>query len=245
MRILFLDIESSPILTYVWGTWKQNINPDMIVEPSKIICFAAKWLGETETKFYSVYHDSADNMLLELWLLLNAADVVVHYNGKKFDIPRINTAFITYGFTPPSPYRQIDLLLTVRSIFEFDINKLGYVSKVLKTSGKKETGGIGLWLGCMKNDPDSWKKMMEYNIQDILTLEECYNMMLPWITGHPSFAAFSGKLVCPSCGKDKLTRRGYYYTSVSKYARFMCENCGTWSRNSKRVSGAEITGVAL
>ncbi|NIV35232.1 MAG: hypothetical protein GWN58_38990, partial [Anaerolineae bacterium] len=50
-----------------------------------------------------------EGMLEGAWELLDEADAVVHYNGKKFDIPTLNREFVKYGFTPPSPYKQIDL----------------------------------------------------------------------------------------------------------------------------------------
>lgn len=244
MKILFLNIEMTPILAYVWGTWKENVNHDMIVSPASTLCFAAKWAGGDEIIFESARQDKRV-FLSRLWNLLNEADVVIHYNGKKFDIPHINTEFVTFGFAPPSPYKQLDLLLVMRTAFKFHINKLDYVSKRLGASGKKVNAGFSLWKGCMEGSSDSWAEMEEYNKQDIITLEECYWIVLPWITGHPSFAAFSGTLRCPSCGSTNLKRYGVYLTSVSKYPRYICVDCGSWARDSKRESGASITGVAI
>jgi DNA polymerase elongation subunit (family B) len=241
MKVLFLDIEMAPIKAYVWDTWKVDIPADMIIEPRYMLCFAAKWLKTDETIFRNINdHDMHDI----LWSLLSEADVVIHYNGKKFDIPRINTEFILAGYEPYSPVKQVDLYQVVKSVAAFEKNSLDYVSKVLGASGKKQTGGFSLWIGCMNNDPVAWKKMQEYNIQDIITLEDCYYLILPWISNHPSFAAFSGTFRCPNCGSQLLEKRGYYYTSVSKYQRFRCA-CGTYSRDTKRISGAPVTGVAL
>lgn len=244
MKILLLDIEMTPILAYVWRTWKENVSHDMIVEPASMLCFAAKWADEDEVIFASVKDDKRV-FLSKLWNLLNKADVVVHYNGKKYDMPHINTEFVTYGFGPPSPYKQVDLLPVMRTMFNFPSNKLAYVSKRLGASGKAETGGFSLWRGCMEGDLDAWRRMEEYNRQDIITLDECYWKVLPWINAHPSFAAFSSKLRCPSCGSYDLMKYGFYYTSVSKYHRYICKDCGAWARDSKRESGAPITGVAI
>lgn len=244
MKVLVLDIETSPILAYVWGTWKENVNHDMIVEPSEILCFAASWIGSDETMFFS-RQNGKRAMLAILWRLLNDADVVVHYNGKKFDIPKINTAFITEDFDPPAPYKQVDLLLTARSTFRFESNKLAYVSKRLSASGKLSSGGFSLWKGCMENNPQAWADMKLYNIQDVQDTKEVYLYMLPWINAHPSFAAHSGKIVCPSCGSPDTKRDGYYHTSVSRYPRYVCKNCGTWSRSTHRIAGAERTGLQI
>ena len=44
------DIETSPMLSYHWGIWNQNINTDDIVKHWSILCFSAKWLIEDEIK---------------------------------------------------------------------------------------------------------------------------------------------------------------------------------------------------
>src|SRR5690606_22016747 len=46
VRILTLDVETSPMLSYHFGLWDQNIGINQIVKQSRIICFAAKWVGE-------------------------------------------------------------------------------------------------------------------------------------------------------------------------------------------------------
>ena len=43
-----------------------------------------------------------------LWKLIDEADIVVAYNGKKADIPWMNTRFIVHSMNPPKPYFIID-----------------------------------------------------------------------------------------------------------------------------------------
>lgn len=245
MKVLVLDIETSPILAYVWGTWKENVNHDMIVRPSEILCFAASWLDSKEIMFHSSKNGKYFDMLAALWALLDEADVLVTFYGKKFDLPKINTAFIINGFTPPSPSKHVDLCLAARSVFAFESNKLAYISNMLNTSGKLPAGGFATWKGCMENDPESWRKMELYNIQDVRDTKEVYVKMVPWLASHPSYAAFTANFVCPSCGSTELKKNGYYYTSVSKYPRFVCLTCGTWCRGTHRIDGAIVTGVAF
>ena len=87
MKILLLDIETSPMTAYVWGIWDQNISPNHIIDSSEILCWAAKWLGEKEIMFDSVHNSKPKKMLKGIYDLLNDADAVIHYNGTKFDIP--------------------------------------------------------------------------------------------------------------------------------------------------------------
>ena len=46
MKILILDIETSPHTGFHWGLFQQNISIGQLIESSTVLCWAAKWLGE-------------------------------------------------------------------------------------------------------------------------------------------------------------------------------------------------------
>lgn len=244
-KILFLDIETSPNLAYVWGLFDQQINHQAIVIPQEMICFSAKWLGDDSIEFYSVFHHNKKRMIAEVHRLLDEADIIVHYNGKKYDIPHINREIILQGLKPPSPYRQIDLYHTIRRQFNFSSGKLDYVTKALDLPSKAESGGYQMWKDCINSDPDAWGLMRKYNEQDTRILETLYLRILPWIPQHPSMVAYAQRISCPACGSERLQRRGFSYTTVSKYQRFQCQACGKWCRGSKKLSGTEIREVSI
>lgn len=233
MKALVVDIETVPHLAWVWGIWDQNIPINMIECPGDMICFAAKWLGE------KVYFYRGDDMVQSAWNLLDEADVVIHYNGKKFDIPWLNTMFKQAGLLPPSPFKQIDLLSVAKKRFKLPSYKLQYVSTWLGLDGKAETGGFELWKGIMANDPKSWAKMAKYNKQDVVVTEKVYDELLPWIPGHPSHQLYDGvgDACCPTCGGGQLQKRGFAYTSVSKYQQYQCLMCGSYFRDTSRLLG--------
>src|SRR5690606_29962163 len=110
MKLLVIDIETSPNLANVWGLWNQNIHLPQLLESGEVICFAAKWKHIDETMFYSTFHDGKDVMIEQAHIMLDHADAVIHFNGARFDIPHLNREFVEAGLTPPSPYAQIDLL---------------------------------------------------------------------------------------------------------------------------------------
>jgi uncharacterized protein YprB with RNaseH-like and TPR domain len=164
LKILTLDIETSPSLAYVWRLFKENIPLQRLVDTGEVICVAAKWYGEDEVKFFSVHHDGKQEMLNAIYNLLSEADAVVTYNGKKFDIPHLNREFILAGMTPPSPYAQIDLYWTARQKFNFVSNKLDNIAKELGLGGKFVHAGFQLWIDCMNGDPEAWEEMKTYNM---------------------------------------------------------------------------------
>lgn len=232
MKILLADIETAPHKVYSWGLWQQNIAINQIEEAGYTLCWAAKWLGDKDIMFSSIYSDTKLFMLQKIHALLDEADVVVHYNGTRFDIPTLNQEFLVNGLGPPSPVIEIDLLKTARQRFRLPSNKLDYVARHLGVEGKLSHKGMSLWQGCMAGDKASWATMEAYNKQDIVVLEKVYHHFLPWIANHPNHALFDSPdgMVCPNCGSGKLQKRGLSYTKTMTYQRYQCQDCGTWSR---------------
>ena len=238
MRILALDIETAPNLVHVWGLWQQNVGLPQIIDAGYVMCWAAKWVGSDTVLFDSIHQSSPKRMLKNIHKLLDEADVVIHWNGSKFDIPTLNKEFIEHGMLPPAPYKQIDLLKTSRSQFKFPSNKLDYIAQALGLGRKYKHRGHELWISCMNHDPEAWVEMEEYNRQDVILLEEAYKKFKPWIKDHPNYQLYSEESdVCPRCGTSgTLKARGYAYTAAGKYQRFRCSSCGGWSRGTKLVS---------
>jgi len=235
MKILLLDIETSPNTAHVWGLWQQNVSINQLMESSYVLCYAAKWLGEEDVYFDSVHQSKPKSMLKGIHGLLDSADAVIHYNGTKFDIPTLNKEFLLNKLLPPSPYKQIDLLRVVRSNFRFPSNKLDYVSQRLGLGQKHAHEGHSLWVKCMNGDKDAWKRMEDYNIQDVVLLESLYNELLPWIKNHPNQNLFSDISGCPICGSTHLQKRGTAISTTGSYQRYQCKSCGSWSQGTKSI----------
>lgn len=236
MKILLLDIETAPNLATVWGMFKQNIAINQLIESSYTLCWAAKWLGEDDLMFESILTGSTKQMIRKIHKLLDEADVVIHYNGTKFDIPTLNKEFLQLGFSPPSPYKQVDLLRVARNQFRFPSNKLDYVAQALGLGKKTSHMGHELWLRCMNRDTEAWEIMEEYNKNDVILLEQVYEVLLPWIKNHPNRSVYAEELVCTNCGCDSYIKRGTVTTATGKYQRYKCKGCGTWFRGTENLS---------
>jgi DNA polymerase elongation subunit (family B) len=234
IKILLLDIETSPNIAHVWGLWKQNVGINQLMQSSQVICWAAKWYGENDVIYDSIYKSDRSHMINQIYGLVNEADVIITYNGVKFDMPTLNREFVTEGLTPPAPYKNIDLYQTVKKNFNFPSFKLEYVAKAFKVGQKVKHAGHELWVGCMANNAESWEKMEEYNIQDTVLLEDLYSKLQPWVRPHPNAGLFNEgatSVQCTHCGSTNLHKRGYAYTTVSKFQRYQCQDCGSWCRS--------------
>ena len=244
MKLLMLDIETSPNTAHIWGLRDQYISPDHLLESSYVLCWAAKWHGDKDVMFDSVHQSREKTMLRRIHGLIAEADAVVHYNGTRFDIPVLNREFLLNDMLPPAPYKQIDLLKVVRKEFRFASNKLDHIAQRLGLGQKTAHEGYQLWVKCMNKDADAWKTMEKYNKQDVLLLEKVYDKLLPWLgRSHPNRNLY-GTTGCPTCGSHRLQKRGFSYTTTGKYQRFQCCGCGSWSKSTKSCDkSAEVVAV--
>lgn len=244
MKILLLDIETAPNLAYVWGLWDQNIAINQIADAGYVLCWAAKWLDQKQVMFDSLHQSSEKKMLKGIHALLDEADVVIHYNGAKFDVPTLNKEFLINKMGPPAPYKQLDLLSVSRGTFKFQSHKLDYVSKSIGEGTKVKHPGFQLWVDCMAGDDEAWALMEKYNKGDVTLLEKVYYRFRPWIRNHPNVGAYAGGgMKCPNCGDSHLQRRGITppNTHGVRYQRFVCKDCGTWCRDKIKVAKAAMT----
>lgn len=242
MKVLTIDIETSPALAWVWGLRDQNIAPGQVEKQVEMICFAAKWLDRKKMYFRSVHHDGQEAMLAEVHALLDEADVVIHYNGQSFDIPHINRELKLGGFGPPSPFLQIDLYRTVRSKFRFMSNKLDSVAGELEIGQKVKHEGFGLWKRCMAGDDVAWAKMRRYNKGDVTLTEDLYYELRPWISTHPAMSV-GGAIECPRCTSRNMMKRGTRRTAQATFQEYQCTDCGGYSRSTRRLVGSSLRSV--
>ena len=230
-KVLIWDLETSPAIMYGFSLWNQNHGINQIIEPSRVLCFAAKWLDKKQVEFYSEYHTSKQDMIEQMWRLLNEADVVISYNGIGFDSKHANREFLLAGLGPVSPFVDIDLLRINRANFKFLSNKLGYVTQAVGLPTKLETGGMELWKQVLANDPAAWAKFKKYNVRDVVVTERLYLLLAQggWIKGVHA-GLFSGDMsTCHACGSSDLTPVGVMYSRASAWPKALC-SCGVFNK---------------
>lgn len=246
-RILLIDIETAPILGYVWGLWENNLSLSQIKSDWYILSYSAKFLGEK--KIYYKDQRNVENvendkeLLKEIWKLLDSSDIVITQNGISFDHKKINARFILNGLPPPSSFKKIDTMRIAKKHFGFTSNKLEYMSDKLcskyKKLSHKKYPGFELWKACISGDKKAWEEMKKYNIHDVLALEELFNKLQPW-DNSINLNLYTDTLdtVC-SCGSKKFNKNGYAYTSTGRYQRYSCSNCGAEIRGKTNLLSKE------
>lgn len=245
MQIVLLDIETLPNTVATWAIYKQHALE--VLEYPSVACYSAKYLNGKhitrsipDTISAHVRDDKA--LVLELWEILDKADVVIAHYGDGFDLPFLRARFAKYGLAPPSPFKSIDTKKIVAKLFYFGgAYNLGHVCSYLGLGKKMPTGGYELWQGCMVNDTASWARMKKYNKHDVVLLELLYRHLLPWMDTHPNVCGdLSG---CPKCGSSHIQSRGTMRSNTRVYNRYQCQECHGWSRSTRSILSAKVTNA--
>jgi hypothetical protein len=181
-----------------------------------------------------------DSVLLDsLWRLLNEADFVVGQNSKRFDVKKINARFILNGMPKPSTFRQIDTMEIAKRQFGFTSNKLEYMTDKLCTVYKKKVHqkfpGHTLWAECLKGNVEAWTEMKEYNIYDVLSLEELYDIISSWDDKLPNFDVYVDGILDMSEWQED----GFHYSNLGKYKRYRNTSTGEQRRSRVNVLSKE------
>jgi len=238
-KILLFDIETLPMVTYLWSLKTDYVPATMIIKDWCILSWSAKWLfepnimGEILTPEEAISRDDSQ-IIRQMWQLLDEADIVVGHNSKGFDHKKLNTRFLVNGFAPPSYYRTVDTLSVARAHMAFSSNRLDYINKSLGIHQKYETD-MDLWKRCDEGDRKSLRRMLEYNKNDVGILEELYVKFRPWIPNHPGMKSYVDKdtEIC-SCGNTDLEWHSKpYRTNLKSYKSWRCPKCGAIGRSSK------------
>ena len=248
-KILLLDVETSPMIAFVWGRWKQNVGQDQVVQESNLLTYTAKWLGDTQALINAVSpEDTTDDYELtkDLRDLLDEADIVIAFNGIKFDIRVINTRILYHGIDQPSPYKVIDPMVTAKKCFRFSSNSMDAIAAYFGLNRKLKHAGFELWKRVMMGDEEAIEEMLDYNVQDVIVLEQVYLKLRAWEPSLPSLSAITGTNCCPCCGSTNMSETDkFYFTKVSKYPLTQCNDCGSFTRDRVNVLDRANMGVGV
>ena len=241
-RILIVDIETFPNQAFVWGKYDQNVI--RFIEQKCIATFAAKWLGTSKMITAKLpdydgyapgsYDDKA--ITADIWKLFDEADIIVAHNGDQFDVKYCQARFIVHGMNPPSPFKTVDTKKVVKNVANFNSNSMDDLCDLFGL-GRKIKTDFDLWEGCIRGNKSAWRKMLEYNVHDVVMLEKLYLKLLPYAVQHPNFT--QGEIACPKCNSTNIQWRGLQRAVTCSYRRFQCQKCGGWGRTTQSEKGAK------
>ncbi|MGH7744554.1 MAG: ribonuclease H-like domain-containing protein [Candidatus Dormibacteria bacterium] len=226
-RILFFDIEST------------SLKSDF----GFLLAIGYKFLGEKEPTVLSIGKFTAKNfrqkeksLLLKFREVYLKADMTVTHNGKRFDIPFINTKMLKHGLGVLPPLIAIDTLQIARfHLKTLSRKRLDTISAYFNTTAEKSPVEGEIWVNASVGDQEALAYIVSHCKADVEVLEEIYLKLRPLFLGHPRVSGYGP---CRACGSLNLQRRGLAYSSVKGIQyQVYCKDCGAWERRPQRETG--------
>jgi len=229
-KILLFDIETHLKKAFLFRPGEQYVSASSFDDKDSIICWSAKWLGDTEvfgdaqTPSEAINRDNS-RVTKSLWNELSKANFTISHNGVKFDLKMMNTFFVEERLGLPAHFRNIDTYQIAKNNFKFPSNSLDSICKQLGLNTGKIKTSIELWNECYKGNPEALENMYTYNQQDVLILEDLFNVFLPYVPTYPNMGIWGDVNVskCPYCGSTDFEQKGYWYTPQGKFNSYRCE----------------------
>ena len=240
-KVLFYDIETLPNISAHFGSWNENLPYKQRIQESCLLSHSWCWgdgeiHGSVLTPTEAINHDD-ERLVLELWSLLDNADIVIGHNISSYDNKKANAYFIKYGLPPVSPFKSIDTLSIAKRKFKFEFNSLAYLAKYLGVTDKIENDGMPLWIDCHLGKQEALNTMLRYNIGDVKTQREVYNILKSYDNNGVNMSLYDSAecLKCVSCGSHNVSMltNKLVYTPSNKYLAYRCNDCSIVMRANK------------
>ena len=230
IKRLFFDIETSYAKGWFWRPqYNTNIDYSQILEHAKIICISYKWQHEDKVHNLKWTKDCDDKqMLIDFTKVMLKADEIVGHNSDRFDEKWIRTRCIFHRIPALPRYKSLDTLKKAKAHFNFPSNRLDYIGDYLGV-GRKLENERGLWQKVVElNNREALQRMVDYCDQDVILLEDIYNVLMPYIYNNTNFAVLKGgnKFECPECGSVHVELIRTDTTTSGTFKRLMgCKSC--------------------
>lgn len=239
-KILIYDIETSPILAYIWRPgYNISVSHDQIKEGQQtdIICICYKWHGQK--KVYSldwgVNAQNSQAMIDKFTKIVESADVVLAHNGDKFDLKHINTQRVLQGKNPINWPTSEDTLKMVKKHFNFASNRLDYLAKTFLGAGKDKMS-FQDWIDIVEHKcSKAMTKMIKYCKRDVELLDQVFSKIKPHVIlkASRSLICHDTKDGCPNCGHLKSVKNGRKYLKAGVYQTHRCLKCASVFKGKK------------
>jgi uncharacterized protein YprB with RNaseH-like and TPR domain len=109
-------------------------------------------------------------------------DIWVSYNGRRFDIPFLNTRLMAHGLETLEKRKHIDLLYQARYKLKLHSARLASVQEFLGLRTSKTVVDGRNWTRAMAGYKDGWDYIVDHCVRDVKVLEEVYEKMKHFVT---------------------------------------------------------------
>lgn len=234
-KILFWDVESTPLKAYVWRPGQQFVSYKQLVAGSHmytIICICYAWNDGKPVKKLVFDYKTQDcsKIIKEFDDLLREADVSIGKNSDRFDMKMLATQRMLtqeYG-APEFAVNTDDLEKQIRRYFALPSYGLDYLSSLLGIGGKDKME-FQDWIDIVektKNGRTALKKMVTYCIKDVGDTRTLWNALSKHFRPKFNYATYKGDHVCTNCGSKNIKRNGTRMAGKTRKQQWFCKDHG-------------------
>lgn len=254
-KVLYFDLECSLMDGYFFDIWNVNIGGNRIKKHSHLL--SNSWAFDDEDVQgirltpEEVKEGNDLMVVVDMIKAIEKADILISYNGVRFDKKVLNTRALYHGLPPIRWGKHIDLMQEFSKNFKLPSKSMENVSRYLGLEGKIDTGSRRLWERCFEywnyEECDAaLKEMLVYGKQDIVVLRNLHKRLQGWFKSPVNIGLITKEingvntkdnhdLLCPHCSSKDVDKIGSKaYTSVSSFNIYRCGNsvCRGLSRDN-------------
>ena len=240
MKVLHLDIETSPMLVYThYIGSKVSLSHGQIKQgaESKVICTQYMWETDKEAK-YIPWKGKAGNwddtlVLQKTAELIKQSDLIIGQNLDSFDMKVLQGRMVTLGLEPFDYDLTLDVLKMSRKSFRFASQKLDHRAKQYGNRGKDRMY-FDDWIDVVEGTVPVSAKMGPYGCQDVTETRFVLHKEFDGYRNLPlkvqklilSFLTPDKKLYCDRCAKRRQRRYDIKVKQRKDFKEVSCNRCG-------------------
>ena len=249
-KILTLDLERIPgrVTLDVWhpGDFKRlsYVGPERWESLPRTVCATAKWYGQ-RAEFIAEWQ--GDDVGARMWQLIDEADVIVTYNGKRADLRWLQQDWDVAGLPAPRPFKHVDLF-AMNARWAFERRSLAHLLDRLSLANKNGHYNADEARAAVAGDEKAQKRLKRYNVGDVKVTEALFDRLRHHVKGinlglyYPDCEDVNR---CPRCGAaDTLRDAGWYTAEQFRYAMRRCDACGGLARSGHIKRRSNVRSVS-
>ena len=261
LNVLYWDLESSLMGTLTFGLWNQNISGNRITKHSHLLSNSWAFNDEPPQGVRLSPEDVAEGndllVVVDTIRAIEKSDLIISFNGKKFDVPLLKTRALLHGLPPIKFPPHLDLMQEAKRNFRFPSNSMQNISLYLGEHGKLATSGRNLWERCYHfqnydDCNDALAQMLEYGLRDIDATRDLHKRLQGWFKSPVNIGLITKEingvntkdnhdLLCPHCSSKDVDKIGSKaYTSVSSFNIYRCGNSACRGLSRDNAAGTKL-----
>lgn len=241
-KVLLFDLERLPgeFTRDIWEPrdlkYVNYVHPSTWTVMPRTLCGSWLWYGQTRPGFVAAWENPDDpwHVARTFRELLNDADVVVTFNGRRADLPWLRKDWAEAQIPVPRPFKDIDLYRVAASALHLEAKSLRYLCDFLGIPNKQGAYNAHEAKIAAAQDGPERRRLVRYSKADSVIMAPVLDRLRPYVRGiNLGLYHMDDERRCPACGSTDLTADGWAHTGVTAYAAYRCA-CGAVSRSANR-----------